>query len=538
MIDAFVRIVATLAIACLAFTARAQELSVLARVGPWPVADQLVAYRGRIWFSTSVKGVDHNSADIWSFDPATGATRFERFLFSQDAGHPIVHRGLLYWPHEDMRIGLGTGVVSVTDGEDWRELFVPVGDHMMHTHAAAEWRGELVVAMAGWNAALAASANAGASWRVLANDPPAKGSFHRYNDLAVLGDRLFVRHWSRDGPTLKEFRDGLLIPAPGWPQSRFFSRFTRHDGALYALVDSDDGATELWRIGEGPAERLSPASRRIAMRLLVSDGEALWIVGRAGADGRLWKSTDGRQFQAAGRFHGGIAYSAAALAPGKIYIGGEGRDGRAIVWGPLSLSKRPVGAAGSLPETGIRPDPDFDTERNRAFLLSELQDARNYKSHGLSIRQAIVRVLADRPPSGFFASLLDAPMPSKRIDVFGGQFAVQAHDIGRWHLIAAMARNRDPTVPVDLLKAPWERRSNRPQKWFDPLLIALHAVQLSGQGDRKTIDALIARLDRDDPDWLQSQVVGTLAAVTDERFGYDAEAWKDWWASVRAGWSG
>ena len=228
MVRTFVRIAVAFALACLSLSAGAHELSVLALVGPWPVADQLIAYRGRIWFSTSVKGIDHNSADLWSLDPATGAVRYERFLFSQDAGHPVVHDGLLYWPHEDMRIDLGTGVVSATDGENWRELFVPVGDHMIHTHAAAEWRGELVVAMAGWNAAMAASGDADASWRVLANDPPTIGSFHRYNDLAVLGDRLFVRHWSRDGPARKEFRGGRLVSIPGWPQNRFSSKFTRH----------------------------------------------------------------------------------------------------------------------------------------------------------------------------------------------------------------------------------------------------------------------------------------------------------------------
>ena len=127
-------------------------------------------------------------------------------------------------------------------------------------------------------------------------------------------------------------------------------------------------------------------------------------------------------------------------------------------------------------------------------------------------------------------------MPSNPIDVFGGQFTVPARDIGRWHLIAAMARNREQAIPADLLEGYWERRPNRPQKWFDPLLIAMHAVQLSGQDDRATIDALIGRLDSDDPDWLLSQAIDTLSAVTGERFGFDREAWRNWWARARAGW--
>ena len=69
----------------------AQEvLPDLARVGPWPVASEPIAFRGRVWFANSVKGRNHNSADLYSYDPATGALRYERHLFSQDAGQPLV----------------------------------------------------------------------------------------------------------------------------------------------------------------------------------------------------------------------------------------------------------------------------------------------------------------------------------------------------------------------------------------------------------------------------------------------------------------
>jgi hypothetical protein len=100
-----------------------------------------------------------------------------------------------------------------------------------------------------------------------------------------------------------------------------------------------------------------------------------------------------------------------------------------------------------------------------------------------------------------------------------------------------MARNRDATVPVQILAAEWNREPNRPQKWFDALLIGLHAVQLSGQNDRATVDALIGRLDNAlDPDWLSSQVTGTLSAITGKPFAYDKQAWKAWWDSARDTW--
>lgn len=533
-----VRIALALLLSASAVAAKADELAVLARIGPWPVADQLIAYQGKVWFSTSVKGVDHNSADIWSFDPASRTTRFERYLFSQDAGHPVVHEGLLFWPQEDMRIGLGTGVVSVTDGVDWRDLFIPVDDHMMHTHASAEWRGELVVAMAGWNAALAATEDAGESWRVLANDPPATGSFHRYNDLAVFGDRLFVRHWSRTGPDLKEYRDGQLTQVPGWPQNRDFSKLVQYDSALYGIVHANDGPSQLWRITDNRAEQVHPPIPGVDMQLLANDGEALWIVGRSADGGQLWKSTGGEQFAQVATFRGGSAQSVVARAPGEIYVGGEGLNGQAILWGPLSAAAPIVNESASVPLSDQRSDPTFDVDANRALLLAHLKDLRSYERHGRPLRGAIASVLAMKPPQGFFASLLYAAMPADEIEVFGGQFKVAARDIAQWYLIAAIARNRGRSVPPELLSQRWLQRSNRPQKWFDPLLIALHAVQLSGQNDRATMDALVSRLGRQgDPDWLSSQVTGTLAAVSGEHFAYDHEAWRNWWASARASWA-
>ncbi|MGI9371498.1 MAG: hypothetical protein ACR2OJ_03305 [Hyphomicrobiales bacterium] len=83
------------------------ELSILARVGPWPVTSRLIGYDGKVWFANSVKGRNHNSADIWSLDPETAELRYERHLFSQDAGVPLVHRDLLYWPYEDGRYSFG-----------------------------------------------------------------------------------------------------------------------------------------------------------------------------------------------------------------------------------------------------------------------------------------------------------------------------------------------------------------------------------------------------------------------------------------------
>ncbi len=66
------------------------ELPILARVGPWPVISRVIGYDGRLWFVNSIKGVNHNAADVHSINPVTGDLRRERHLFSQDTGKPIV----------------------------------------------------------------------------------------------------------------------------------------------------------------------------------------------------------------------------------------------------------------------------------------------------------------------------------------------------------------------------------------------------------------------------------------------------------------
>jgi len=48
----------------------------------WPDVSSLIGYDGRLWFVNSRKYVNHNSADVWSYDPATGEARYERHLLS------------------------------------------------------------------------------------------------------------------------------------------------------------------------------------------------------------------------------------------------------------------------------------------------------------------------------------------------------------------------------------------------------------------------------------------------------------------------
>ncbi|MGI9490862.1 MAG: hypothetical protein ACR2QF_00390, partial [Geminicoccaceae bacterium] len=134
-----------------AIPARASSsLDILAEIGPWPVVSRLIGYGDRLWFANSVKGRNHNSADVYSYGMKTGDVRYERHLFSQDAGRPVIFDGLLHWPLEDARFSLGYGHVMSTDGVEWTENIIPSG-RIFHTHALAA-TDHLIAATSAWRA--------------------------------------------------------------------------------------------------------------------------------------------------------------------------------------------------------------------------------------------------------------------------------------------------------------------------------------------------------------------------------------------------
>jgi hypothetical protein len=70
-------------------------------------------------------------------------------------------------------------------------------------------------------------------------------------------------------------------------------------------------------------------------------------------------------------------------------------------------------------------------------------------------------------------------------------------------------------------------------------LVADEVRQLAekSQTAAATIAALIERLDRaSDPLWLRGDAIGALSALTGERFGYDAAAWRRWWRDAGPSW--
>ena len=182
-------------IACLAIPlgtrAGAQDspLVVLSRPGAWQGVSQMIGFMDRLWFVNSVKFRNHNSADLYSYDPVAGDTRYERHLFSQDAGDPVVSSGLLYWPFEDARFSAGRGEYAVTNGRLWRWRVLPEGQ-VFHLHAMAGRGKTLFAATSAWRGGLQRSADGGESWKIIYDHPTPIGRVSLLTSLALLGDTL------------------------------------------------------------------------------------------------------------------------------------------------------------------------------------------------------------------------------------------------------------------------------------------------------------------------------------------------------------
>jgi len=169
-----------------AWASRDPLLVPLMKLGPWQGISSLIAYRGRLWFANSEKFINHNSADLYSYAPGEAAPRYERHLFSQDAGEPLVAGGLLYWPFEDARFSTGHGEYLVTNGRDWRWRILPEGE-VFHIHAMIASGPSLYAATSAWRAGLQRSDDRGRHWRVVADMPTAPGRVSRFTSLGVLG---------------------------------------------------------------------------------------------------------------------------------------------------------------------------------------------------------------------------------------------------------------------------------------------------------------------------------------------------------------
>jgi len=518
----------------------APALEVLATVGPWPTLSALIGYRGRLWFANSVRYPDHNSADLYSLGLAAGDVRYERHLFTQDVGTPVIAGGLLHWPYEDPRPSVGWGHIAVTDGDRWQLRVMPGDSPMFHVHAMESLDGRLYAATSAWRAGLHQSTDGGLRWRQIYDHPTPARQVSRIIALAGFGERLFGALVERRNGTprfaLLILDGGAVTEVPGWPETARTLDLGATEDGVYGLV-RDAGGTAFWYTDGRVSKRLADAETMPPLRAFAAGADGFWGVGNAaessGAGGALWHSKDGRRWRRVQDLAGGRPVDV-AVYQGQVFVSGSGSDGRGILWGPAS-SPSPLPPPGPPPAWPSQPAPQevdwvaAKTTMNEAISNPETYRTRLYK---LAYRWARAE-----PPPEFFEAALDSPFPDRTVSMFGGNLTPKAENLGRHILFWAMGIAGRGRVPVALLERPWTRASNRPQKWFDSLPMAFFAVSWTSQNDAATVARLIRRLERaSDPAWLRGDIIGALSAVTGKRFGYDIPAWRHWWASAEKEW--
>jgi hypothetical protein len=138
------------------------------------------------------------------------------------------------------------------------------------------------------------------------------------------------------------------------------------------------------------------------------------------------------------------------------------------------------------------------------------------------------------PPAGFFSERLTGPFPAEELSLIGGNVRIPAAKMARWILLWGMSLTGRGQVPLALLEEPWTVPENPSEKYFEAPPAAMWTAALVGQDDPVTVEALIGRLERKgDPLWLRGGALGALVALTGQRFGYDAVAWRRWWQQAK-----
>ncbi len=508
-----------------AFTA--EPLVILSQPGPWPAISHLVAYDNRVWFVNSVKFTNHNSADLYSYNPRTGATRYEKHLFSQDVGEPVVHNDLLYWPYEDSRFSTGGGEYSVTNGREWvKNTLAPA--QVFHTHAMAQSNNELYVATSAWRAGLQRSVDGGLAWEVIYDHETPEGKVSRITSLTILNSNLYAGLTSRSqsGPKLLRWVNNSMQVVSGWPEGTATTALTEFNSWLYA-VNSRNGERSVWRTNGAKVQRVDELDDK-NIRAFATGKSEMWAVSAANNGGKLLRSVDGKHWTVEQVFDNTQPVDLVVFDD-RVYVGTLGPNDRGALWGQASLTD----------SKNITTTPSLTTQKQAvndiAILTTELATAlqtsfANFREHRNSLDKFLQPLaLSRRADAGnALSKLLLVDSPSSTLETFAHKVDVPA--INRWYLLWAMSLNGYGDVPIDLLNGDWTRPSNHAEKYFEPLLGAIVTVGDIAQSDDATIQALIRRLTNDDdPLWLKGDIVGALSDLTGNRFGYDFDAWEAWW---------
>ncbi len=355
-----------------------ESLVPLAKPGPWSGVSGLIGYGERLWFVNSVKFANHNSADIYSYDPANGRTRYERHLFSQDAGEPVVYGGLLFWPFEDARFSAGHGEYMVTNGRAWQWRIAPEGQ-VFHIHAMATHRGSLIAATSAWRAGLQRSDD-GLMWNIIYDHPGPPRTVTRITSLATLGETLYagLTDYRHNGSKLLRWVGDTLHPVPGWPVGTTVTMLTAYRRWLYGVNTSAKGSA-LWRTDGKRTERITDLNEYHVIDLAAGP-DALWAVTADRNGGILWRSADGMAWHREQRFKDATPLDVYVYS-GRVYVGTAGPAQQGTLWGPPTLSPIKTRAA-VVPPLMVMSSLAVDRLQEQLAILDRLlADESNFASY-------------------------------------------------------------------------------------------------------------------------------------------------------------
>lgn len=520
----------------------AEPLTPLAHVGPWSGISSLIGYAGRLWFVNSVKYVNHNSADVYSYDPTSGHVRFEQHLLSQDSKHPAVAGGLLYWPFEGPRASMGRGEYMVTNGRDWQWRVLPRA-LAFHTHAMVQVGGDLYASFAAWRTGLARSSDRGSNWNILPLYPSPANDVTRLDVLANFLGTVYGGLYTpgRRGANLVRLAQNRFDITPDWPIGTDVDVLHPWRGWLYAVNSADHGS-RLWRTN-GAAVEAARGLDGHTVRALASSSDRMWAATvENNVDGALWESADGLRWRVVQRFAGAQPVSLAVFA-GHAYVGTIGPYAVGTLWGPATPA--PTELVGELAALPSMPAKMESTKRE--LLLARVDEALANPSTYTTNLGALREPLAELGEHGgreagvALAKRLNATFPKVDANLIGGHVHVPAARFARWALLWAMAQTGGGRVPPAFIALLWKGKldpiGNPTAKYFETVHMASWAVAQLKQRDRATLSALVTRLGRtNDPDWLEGDLIGALTTLTGEPFGYNLDAWRSWWAQHRDQW--
>lgn len=517
-------------------------LVAIASPGPWRDITQLIGYGDRLWFINSITGINHNSADIYSYDPATQTARYEQHLFSQGAGIPVVADGLLYWPFEDPRFSADLGEYMVTNGMQWQWRVLPQGE-AFHMHTMVTHQKALFAGTGAWAAGLQRSRDRGRSWEVVYTHPTPPRQVSRLTTLAALAENLY------GGFTALQSQDSQLSRWDGqtfqtvstWPPGKRVLDLTAFGDWLCGINHNLDDSFTLWRTDGDRAEPVS-ALAKYRIRALAASETGLWAISNEPA--LLWHSANGLDWTAVHSF-AEVQPLDVAVFQGQVYVGGRDQDQQGILLGsqltgpltePLSRLSSGDRSSSANPTPSLPSAPLVSAEvvaRALKRLKPLLTTPATY--HGENTQDTLAQALLPLALSqtaqagDTLSKQLQTMLPSVTANLFENNVQEPAVDVAHWYILWAIGLNGRGQVPTELLTQPWQTPANEREKYWQTVPAAAWTAAQIGQADGTTIDILVERLDRpDDPLWLKGDIVGALSVLTGQSFGYDIDAWRNW----------